>query len=394
MKSGFEWERRPCQEENSFICETTKFPYPESYARDSTTGMLIVSRETGQSCRVVCNQVYGCYRTSPLGNSSCILDLVLESNSDDNIKAYRKPLVVNAKVMSFTSSQMSEIRERFDDGSDDDEEEENSDNCTPPAAPAAPDGLVSYNDAKVPVIVNSVEPCPTATVIESQTCTAVQPSASTIVQTTTVFDTITLTPSASIVPTTVVHTDTVTMTTRLFSSCSQELVTVSSSCEPVQLSASRLTYTTVVYSTVLQTPEVSIVPTTIVVTDTVTTTQAHASCTPSVHTEVSTFTYTATASVPTHTCASQASVNNQTREEIEQAVSSIVSELRIDVQATSKARAKFKSAPDSRVSSQAMGVVSLAFIGIVMLLIFSIDAPNIYFVLKDRMDRWHGEVPV
>ncbi|GFN99245.1 hypothetical protein PoB_002575100, partial [Plakobranchus ocellatus] len=101
-----------------------------------------------------------------------------------------------------------------------------------------------------------------------------------------------------------------------------------------------------------------------------------------------------TASVPTDTYASQAPAKNLTREEIDQAVSSIVSELRIDVKATSKARAKLQSAPDSRVSSQAMGLVSLIFIGMVMLLIFSIDATNIYFVLKDRMDRWHGEGPV
>ncbi|GFO37490.1 hypothetical protein PoB_006399500 [Plakobranchus ocellatus] len=96
MKNGLKWERKHCQEdENSVICETTKFLYNGFYVEDSTTGMVTRILESGDGCHGLCDKVYGCYKTLPLGNSFCILDLVLESKSDDNTK----PFVVNGEYL-------------------------------------------------------------------------------------------------------------------------------------------------------------------------------------------------------------------------------------------------------------------------------------------------------
>ncbi|GFS12511.1 hypothetical protein ElyMa_001372800 [Elysia marginata] len=103
--------------------------------------------------------------------------------------------------------------------------------------------------------------------------------------------------------------------------------------------------------------------------------------------EVSTFTLTQTISAPSQACATPAPVYNLTSEKLDEAVSSIVSELTINERSTSRARARYTSAPDDRASSRTMGAVSMGFIFIVLMLVLAIDAPTLFLAVKEKMEN-------
>ena len=107
---------------------------------------------------------------------------------------------------------------------------------------------------------------------------------------------------------------------------------------------------------------------------------------PNVHLDMETITKTETVSASSPVCPTKVPVYNLTSKNVDDAVSSIVSELSINERSTSRSRAKYKSAPDDRVSSQTMGLISMGFILMVMLLILAIDAPTMIMALKDKVD--------
>ncbi|KAK3749803.1 hypothetical protein RRG08_063087 [Elysia crispata] len=374
MKSDYEWERKVCGERNSFI-------YPGNFTTDTGSGMMVVTKNSALNCSEVCNQLHGCYRVSDLGNSSCIVDLVSDDPTDA-VTSLFKPMLITSSVLELTNAQKTAIEVKvinlpvplWDSL------------CEPQVNFSAPSGMVAPHDIDVPTVLASAEPCTSTFILQTSSCAIIQPSTSTEVRTTTVLDTVTLTPEVSTVPTTVRYTHTVTETAQLFSSCSPEVITVSTSnCVGVTPSASTMFHTTTVYGTVTETPLVNIVPTTVVLTDTVTRTLDASSCTPIIVPDIETITKTQTVSAASSVCPTQATVYNLTSKNIDLAVSSIVSELSINERSTSRSRAKYKSAPDHRVSSQTMGLISMGFILMVMLLILAIDAPTMIMALKDKI---------
>ncbi|KAK3749809.1 hypothetical protein RRG08_063092 [Elysia crispata] len=380
MKSSYEWERKPCSEENSFFCEHRNFPYPGSFSTDTGSGIMVVSKDSALKCSDVCNQLYGCYRVSDLGNSSCIVDLVSDDPTDA-VRSLYKPMIITASVLDLTTAQKNAIKDAVTNFP----EPLWDSPCEPQVTFPAPSGMVVPHDLAVPTVLTSAEPCTSTFILQTSSCAIIQPSISTEVRTTTVLDTVTLTPEVSTVPTTVRYTHTVTETTQLFSSCSPEVITVSTSnCVGVTPSASTMFHTTTVYGTVTETPLVNIVPTTVVLTDTVTRTLDAISCTPTIVPDMETITKTETVSASSPVCPTKVPVYNLTSKNVDDAVSSIVSELSINERSTSRSRAKYKSAPDDRVSSQTMGLISMGFILMVMLLILAIDAPTMIMALKDK----------
>ena len=98
-----------------------------------------------------------------------------------------------------------------------------------------------------------------------------------------------------------------------------------------------------------------------------------------------TLTYTQTAD---QLCPSSSTpAFNLSSQEVDEAVSAIVSELIIDERSTSRSKARYTSAPDHRVSSRTMGGLAMGFIFIVMLLILAMDAPTMFIALKEKVNN-------
>ncbi|GFO37489.1 hypothetical protein PoB_006399400 [Plakobranchus ocellatus] len=93
----FKMGKKNLSREEQLHLGNDEFPYNGTNFEDSTTDMVNRRRKSGEGCHDLCDKVYGCYKKSPPGNSSCILDLVLESNIDDNIKSYLKSFFVNGE---------------------------------------------------------------------------------------------------------------------------------------------------------------------------------------------------------------------------------------------------------------------------------------------------------
>ena len=95
--------------------------------------------------------------------------------------------------------------------------------------------------------------------------------------------------------------------------------------------------------------------------------------------ELTTFTYTETMSGPGQMCSTVTPTSpNMSSQRLDQALSSIVSELTVSERSTSRWRARHTTARDDRVSSTAMGLVAMGFISLVMLFILGVDAVALY----------------
>ncbi|RUS87762.1 hypothetical protein EGW08_004508 [Elysia chlorotica] len=336
MKSGFEWEIRDCEETNKFLCETRNFTYTGSYTTDTSSGMMVVSKGTAQDCATVCDQVYGCYRVSPLGNSSCAVDLVTDY-TQDSVKSFYKPVTIIGSTLTLSIKQIENINSAVNTVF----QPLWQSHCEPQANASAPSGLMAPQDVAAPTLVISAQPCTSTYIMESSSCPVVQPSPSLVFKTRTIWDTVTETP-----------VNTVFWYKQGRCQAVKKILGVRQ-CPGIVLLMVPTYFSNSFYKmkTITKTESVS--------------------------------------EAPSANCASIAPVHvypNLTTKKLDEAVSSIVSELTINERSTSRARARYTSAPDDRTSSRTMGCLAMGFILMVMLLILAIDAPTMLMALKDKVD--------
>ncbi|KAK0042950.1 hypothetical protein Bpfe_027614 [Biomphalaria pfeifferi] len=108
-KESLLWMRKSCGMKKNFLCsrvEAYNITNINLYSTLANTQMIAVnlSKSSPSDCRNMCDRILGCYVTSYIGNSSCVLGVL--SNTSNT---YIKPEILIADVYTFNDTQQLDI---------------------------------------------------------------------------------------------------------------------------------------------------------------------------------------------------------------------------------------------------------------------------------------------